>query len=149
MKTNSSRKGPSMVNAAGGIAAPSQVFWCFLNRFVCLCADAFSCNTITLPCLLAHSGRFSINAWFKLIISCSYGLELTVSIDFRSSWNTTPFWSHQTQNIAFLPNRSIFAVDVDGCTGLTDDFLHLGFLKWIHFSSLVTLRCKTDFFSYL
>ena len=29
---------------------------------------ALSCDKITLPCLLAHSGRFSINAWFKLII---------------------------------------------------------------------------------
>ena len=26
------------------------------------------CNKITFPCLLAHSGRFLINAWFKLII---------------------------------------------------------------------------------
>ena len=29
---------------------------------------AMSCNKITLPCLLAHSDHFSINAWFKLII---------------------------------------------------------------------------------
>ena len=29
---------------------------------------ALSCNKTTLPCLLAHSGCFPINAWFKLII---------------------------------------------------------------------------------
>ena len=30
--------------------------------------EALSCDKITLPCLLAHSSRFSINAWFKFII---------------------------------------------------------------------------------
>ena len=34
-----------------------------------VCDDALSCCKISFPCLVAQSGRFSINAWFKLI-SC-------------------------------------------------------------------------------
>ena len=37
---------------------------------------ALSCNKITFPRLLAHSGRFSINPWFKLIILDDSVVEL-------------------------------------------------------------------------
>ena len=39
---------------------------------------SLSCNKITLPCLLAHSGRFLISVWFKLMICWRYRCALTV-----------------------------------------------------------------------
>ena len=46
---------------AGAKDVPSKWFYGVWDR-------ALSCNKITLPCLLAHSGHFSINVWFKLMI---------------------------------------------------------------------------------
>ena len=48
----------------------------------------------------------------------------------------------------FLPKRFDLAADVDGAPGSTRDFLRLGFLKQLHFSSSVTIRCKNDFLLY-
>ncbi|GFV44578.1 hypothetical protein TNCV_2006491 [Trichonephila clavipes] len=50
---------------------------------------ALSCNKITLPCLLAHSSHLSINAWSRR----------------ASRVHNTQLWSHQIQNMVFLPKR--------------------------------------------
>jgi len=45
----------------------------------------------------------------------------------------------------FRPERSGLPEDVDDWPGSTDDFLRLGFPKYIHFSSPVTIRWRNDF----
>jgi len=56
----------------------------------------------------------------------------------------SPSWSHQTHSIIFRPKRFDLKEDVDDWAGSTQDFLHLGFWKQIHFSP-VTIRCRNDF----
>lgn len=53
------------------------------------------------PCLLAHSGRFSINAWFKMIICWRYRTALTVLPGFRK---------RMTHDTFLIPPNAWFSV---------------------------------------
>ena len=110
---------------------------------------AMSCNKITLPCLLAHSSRFSINARFKIdhllmIVLCVNGF--TGFQEFII--NNTALVLPDTKHVFFLPKR--FGLGVEGPASLKDshDFLHFGLSKQIHFSSPVTIRYRNDFHSW-
>jgi len=52
------------------------------------------------------------------------------------------------QSIVFFPKRFGRTVDVDASPGESHDFLRLGFSKYIHFSSPLTIRCRKLFLSY-
>ena len=65
MRRGDSQMASSQRITAGAEGCPIQaISRCLPPVLIC----ETLCNKITLPCLLAHSGRFSINAWFKLII---------------------------------------------------------------------------------
>ncbi|UYV82299.1 hypothetical protein LAZ67_21001652 [Cordylochernes scorpioides] len=61
---------------------------------------------------------------------------------FRSLKYTTPVWSHHTQSIAFFPKRLGLGFRFGNWPSRPHDFWRIGLLKWIDFSSEVTIRCK-------
>lgn len=118
----------------GRWVAASNVFDYTQNRlfFVLLCALCF--------CVHCHAAKLLCSVFWPIM----FVFRSIIQIDHLLTVSTNDFATFQ-QLFVFLPNRSGFAVNVEGCPELARDIFRLEFSNWVNFSIPEAIRCKNIF----